>query len=400
MHLMLLLLSIFFMEYKSIQLAEAKSVLYLVNNKTSKISPFVMVNEKNDKNENAYVLKYKCSSDFEKWTRVETPNTDFCKRKQFIGKIEEINKFLNSIFVSYNGPDTRDLFIAFSCFDKFGNNLFSFTQGLQVIQAIPITIHTNDIQIADGKKGVNQKYPILSVNPFYLISFDKSSLIAVTNSNLQSQLSLQKDTVYLTINYNPETNTTYPDNIEIYLSDAYTGLVSDSLIVTINIEGSHYKLVTEDQFLQYGFLLGISALLLLMIGYCLRQRNNNQDGNNLQASINTHHIITEAQNGSKLNDKSEMLTSSIVAWNRKLLDNLKKKSDLETQESQNLVSMSKKQFKKIQASDQPISFARENSRSSKAKPFDDLSEIQTDPNDLKSPSGSCGNSSFLEDFNL
>ena len=382
----------------SVKMIDANSLLFLAPHKITKMAPFILEKDPTEDETKVFVLKYTCSETFQKFAHFKLDNVVFCSQNNITGTIIQLNERLQLLKATFEGPKSNDLFINYNLFDELENNLFTFTQGLQLIDHIPVHVLKTQVEINGESNASIARFPIFSLNRIYLSSFENPVITISQTSDLFSQLSFEQGTLYLNFKMKTETQNIFPIYLMVSIVDVTNKIQSEDVYVRIISNSTEEGWVSSVKLPEVIFMFVVLMLLASAVVYCFR-RGINRNQNQLMNSINANKAQNNDQNASKIGEKSELLTQSIITWNKRLVELHKKKTGVDTQEDAYLITMPHDRKVRSSNSDRMNEFGKEYSK--KNRPFDDLSEIHIDgENDLKSPAGSCGNSSFLEDFNL
>lgn len=373
-----------------------QNYLFISPNILSRITPFILQTDGNESGTDMYTIKPFCSESVRSTVIFPSNYSDFCSDKSFTGQIDKLNNILMSLQLTLISESIVSRSIIFQFFDQNNVALFSSSLSLTIASQIPLTVFTSNIKINSNPKNSNQQLPVLSIDPIYLLSFDKNALLVHTDSLISLNFFFQQNILY--IDFNPIYKSQIPFSLSLSISDTNTKLVSDLLLFRMVSELPETERTSKPGLIPFVILIIIIALVVgIAIKLIhLRQRNQNL---NLQGSINGKklaNINTSISND--IQDKTVVLTQSIVTWNKKLLDKHKHKHNNDSQEDTHMNIMSKNKSRTGEPSITPGEFGKEVSRRYKA--FDEISEIDIEAGELKSPSSSLGNSSFLDDFNL
>lgn len=378
----------------SINPVNVQNLIYLIPGSETRMTPFRLQSDMNDSVNSIYNLLIICSDSVQEGVGFLQNQSNFCQNGHFRGSILEINQFLETLKATIININSKSLKISYKLLNDQGIEIFAIDQHMSVLDKIPISLFTNIAKFESDESKSENKVAILAVDQDYLSSFDRNNLSFLGKNLSNFVFSFQQNILYLKLSDNQ--HSLLPNTIEFNIYDAVTKFSSDKISIRI-IGASDIFLPISKKNLVFGAVIfAIVLTCLVIIIYCIRQKL--KSGANARENINSKNLAMRNNSSGISGESPQVLTHSIVTWNKKLIEMHKKKTTLESQEDTNLIILNRDKMKEFDDSNRPEEFARDHS--GKHRPFEDISEINTESMDLKEPASGCGNSSFLEDFNL
>jgi hypothetical protein len=391
----------------SLSLIGSRDEVLLLPKQSNRITPF-SIKQDDSSSQKKLKLSIECSDGSDRTFIFASGSPNICPKTDKTGTADELNSILQTIVVSSTDGSLDRAKITYKLIDAEEASqdvLTTFTQTFKQATSIPIRLLSPAIKASADSSSTELQYLVVSVDNEYFINAVSDSLSAKIE-NKPSWL----DTVFrgpdLYITLKPAKNLSSDLSLTLRIVDKTTGLESESHIIKIEfLESVKTATSKVDSQLYFLIFLGIFTLVIIIFIFVLYFANKRiATHENLKQSIDgqkraaNHNTQTTNQS---FDGKSNVLSDSIVNWNKKLIARHQQKAsmvlDVSKSREQESINVADRHntYQQFDDSDR----AEEHSRDQQADGFQDISEIHQDNTSVKSQDPH-QRSSFLEDFKL
>lgn len=378
------------------------TLYYLTSNAMTPIVPFQIGTDARDTPSDLLSLHVSCSPDVTESVLFLPQDNSFCKDLVVNGTVQELNSYLSSLKASCSGTSGSTLWITYQLNNTQNDNVFSISQTFSVVSHIPVNLLSTLVKLDVSQSTSAARVAVLTVDQNYQASFGLDSISVSGLEEAGVTFHFEDNIMYMLPAKDDKSLISQGQtSLKITLTDSSTKLSSDPLKITLiftntssNRSAKFKVLAVVGAFLS---VFGIAALC------CIMSWKRQSSGADLQHSIDAKQLASLPTEAEQSQEKTVVLTESIVSWNKRMLEKHKNKSEQMNNEDTNIVILGRDRARKSEHGfgerhHRREDMVRENSR--RYRPFDDISEINIESMDLKSPVDGGANHSFLEDFNL
>ncbi len=364
--------------------------------------PFTIKSEDKDPVDAIFVVDIECPS-VPSMAIKDDQGTNVCPKTTKTGQPSEVNKFLSALSYSSSELFSGKFDVKYSYKQISEGNVkmqSSFIQTCQVATEIPIRMFEQDIKLTSDTGSV--EYLILSIDQDYFSNTDVANLSVVFEKKPEwiGSTFVGPD-FYVKIQTNA--SAAADQQLTVSIEDTRSGLKTKEVTFVIDFLDLKGKSVSKNgsqfYFLVFLVIFALAIILLIFIIWYSNQKVTHRQ--NLKESIDgqkrTNELITT--NCQSFQEKSTVLTDSIINWNQRMVQKHKAKcsivfdnSELKERSKLNAIDMAQS-YGRFDESDHAEEFAREMSEDN----FEDISEIHQDISSVKSQDFN-QKSSFLDEF--
>jgi hypothetical protein len=389
----------------SLSLTGVRENVLILPRQMNDIAPFKLKADKNDAGDTVLTLSVECSKDLEKSLSFGSAQAPLCPSYSKIGTLTQINDFLGSIKAtsSTNLDNVRIKYTVRKPNEDITELTSSVSQTFELANQIPVKMLTPIIKIASGSSSSELVSHVLSISDEYFVNAGKN-LFSLKLEQSYDWLTYQfKDAeLYMTIK-TTKTDEITDTTVTFNVVDNTNGLESTMFNVKFDLFASASKGTSKtDSQLYFLIFLGIFTLVIIVFIFVLYFTNKRMaTQENLKESIDGQKRANQntPTTNQSFDGKTNVLSDSIINWNKKLVARHKDKTNVildmshsKEQSSLNAPDITNN-YQRFDESDR----AEEHSREHNAEGFQDISDIQQDDISVKSQEIH-QRSSFLEDF--
>lgn len=383
-------------------IADQRDQILVLPNQANQLLPFTIKSDDNDPLDTFFIVDIECPPVNSVVIR-DDHGSNICPKATKTGPAIEVNNFLAALSYSPSEAISEKFAVKYS-FKQISEGQTKsnsiVVQTCQIATEIPIKVYEPDIKLTTGTGSV--EYLILSIGQEYYSKTTPSNLSVVFDKRPE-----WIDSTFVGADFyvKIQTNTSSPSDqkINLSISDSKSGLKTKSITVNIDFLDLKTKSAAKNDsqyyFLTFLVIFAVVIIILIFVIYYANQKVTNRE--NLKESIDgqkrSNAMITT--NCQSFEEKSTVLTDSIINWNKQMVEKHKMKcsiifdnSGVKEQSRLNAIDMAQS-YGKFDESDHAEEFAREVNEDN----FQDISEIQQDNSSVKSQEFN-QKSSFLEEF--
>lgn len=391
----------------SLTLIGSREEVLLLPKQSNRITPF-NIKQEEGASQKKLKLSVECEGVSESTFVFANNSPNLCPQTTKTGTADELNTYLNSVIVSSTNGSLDRVKINYKLVEadqSAQDGEPKFIQTFEEAKSIPVKLLSSAIKASADSSSAELQYFVISVdNEYFINTVDNSLYAKIEDKPDWLETVFRGPDLYITLKSTKDLSNDM--SIDIVIADKTTGLESESQSVKVEFLDSIKKTNSKvDSQLYFLIFLGIFTLVIVIFIFVLYFANKRiATHENLKQSIDGQkraaHHNTQTTNQS-FDGKSNVLSDSIVNWNKKLIAKHQQKASMvldvsksREQESINVADRHN-EYQQFDDSDR----AEENSRDQQGDGFQDISEIHQDNTSVKSQDPH-QRSSFLEDFKL
>ena len=377
---------------QAIRVVEPQTELLILPNVANSIEPFKLEAETESEKAMAYRLEVKCSENVAYSLEFNGTDPEYCSTESKTGTIESLNGILQgtNATILTGGAELKDLKISYNInYTENGKSPLAFEQQLTVATEIPVHRVNKKIYYQPGSStGFNLKVLEIQDN-YYRNASSNDFTIVLSKNRFPDWLEFQFVGNDLYFSGRTPRDLDSSHSFSFTLQDKQTGLSSSEIEIEItsSIEGQAMggKTMVVVLFLIF---TGVIGCILLIIFVASKKKRG--ETSNLKHSVN-------AYNQGYQDTTTNVLSDSILQWNKKLVERYKTKSIGFIPESTSNESPERSPGFAYENFDASFEISEER-RSPNIKISDRLSEIKGDSQ--KTNRSESNKSSFFDDIRL
>lgn len=310
---------------KSLIVQDLRMYDLLLPNVDNLISPFVIKPQNDQENETEYEIRVKCSKFMKEYVEFNSEEGNVCTKETLVGSVNSINDFLSkaSVKLSPKAQQGQDLSIDYTFLDtnyKNGKVPQSYVQTFEAPSLIPTTTVNTSIKYqSDSTAAFNLK--ILEIDALYYKKSNNSSISIAMNENVLPawiKPTLTDNALY----FSGEAPDSISDDFtfRFRLQDTLTGLSSDEVDIAVQNAAQ-----SEDPAVKAIVLMLLAVMSLMAVGFvtCILLKTQERGSNGLATKDERNIHLQET----KKNSNGNILSDSILEWNKKLVVKRKERAD-------------------------------------------------------------------------
>jgi len=381
---------------------DQRDQILILPNQVNQLTPFTIKADNKDPPDTILILDIECPA-IESVAIRDGEGVNVCPKTSKSGSLAEVNKLISALSYSISEAIATKFTVKYSLKQISEGQIITqskFAQTCQIATEIPIKVYEPEIKLTTGTGSV--EYLVLSIDQEYFAKTDPSYLAIVFDKKPE-----WVDSTFVGADYyvKIQTNTSSLSDrkLKLFIKDSKSGLKTKSVAFGIDFLDIDAKSAAKNgsqyYFLAFLVIFGLVIIALIFVIYFANQKVSCRE--NLQESIDgpkrANTMITT--NCQSFEDKSTVLTDSIINWNKQLVERHRTKcpnilDNSGVQEKSRLHAIDMVQsYGRFDESDHAEEFAREVDH----EDFEDISEIHQDSPSVKSQEFN-QKSLFLEEF--
>lgn len=302
----------------ALKLSNPQSNILLLPQTPSALAPFTLQSENESERSVSYKLQVRCSDSLRSIVSFSNASNDICATGDATDTIENLNQLLqraNATLVQ-DAKAVKDANVLYTLhYAEDGSKTIAFQQTFAVATEVPVHIINKTIYFQPGSSTAFD-LKVLTVQNEYLRSEPHPQLaMVVTSGHMPEWLTAQFENGELYFAGRTPTELQDDYKFSFAVQDKTTGLVSNDMEITLagSLDGQapNSKALVIVLFLIF---TGIVACILLLI--FMFSRKNAPNGDTLK-----HDVAAQvAQQQDKVDSSANVLSDSILNWNKKLIE--------------------------------------------------------------------------------